>query len=141
ERLDVSGEAQVAHAAHAAWVAELGDAADVGARGPEQPRHVGQVGAQRANIDGALAWEGAADPGLALTIATRLGWVWMQAGDHGAAERMAAALAAAGTEAPADLRLRGSLLLGWFHAAAGDAALGRRTVEAAFEQHAFDGDH
>ncbi len=140
DRLDESGEAPTALGAHAAWVAGGAAAAAAGARGPDQPRHVALARTERANIDAALEWAGTNDPVLALTIATQLGWVWMLAGDHVGAERMRAALTAAGSVAPDQLRLTGSLLLGWLDAAGGDVELGHATVVDAIEQFDFAGD-
>jgi len=140
DRLDESGEAPIAFAAHAAWVSGAAAAAAEGARGPDQPRHVASARIERANIDAALEWACTDDPVLALTIATQLGWVWVLAGDHAGAERMRAALTAAGSVAPASLRLAGSLLLGWLSAAAGDVELGHTTVLEAIEQFDFAGD-
>ncbi len=140
DRLDESGEAPTAFGAHAGWVAAASDAAAVGARGPDQPHHVRWASTERANVDAALAWAGSADPVLALTIATQLGWVWMLVGDHAAAERMRVALTAAEPVATGDLRLSGCLLLGWLYAAGGDVELGRAIVVDAIEQFDFAGD-
>jgi predicted ATPase/DNA-binding SARP family transcriptional activator len=140
DRLGDSGEASVACGAHAAWVAGGAAAATEGARGPDQLRHVAWARSERANIDAALEWAGTNDPVLALTIATQLGWVWMLAGDHVAAERMQAALLAAEPVSSDQLRLLGSLLLGWFHAAGGDVERGHSTVVDAIEQFDFTGD-
>jgi predicted ATPase/DNA-binding SARP family transcriptional activator len=140
DRLDESGEAPTARGAHAAWVADGAATAAEDARGPDQPRAVAWVRAERANIDAALDWAGADDPVLALTIATQLGWVWMLAGDHVGAERMRAALTAAESVATDQLRLSGSLLLGWLCAAAGDVELGHSAVVDAIEQFDFVGD-
>jgi predicted ATPase/DNA-binding SARP family transcriptional activator len=140
DRLDESGDAQVAFGAHAAWVAGGASAAAEGARGPDQLRHVAWARSERANIDAALEWAGTHDPLLALTIANQLGWVWMLAGDHVAAERMRAALHAAESVASDQMRLSGSLLLGWLHAAGGDVELGHSTVVDAIAQFDFTGD-
>jgi predicted ATPase/DNA-binding SARP family transcriptional activator len=140
DRLDESGDAPVAFGAHAAWVANGAAAAEAGARGPDQARHVAFARGERANIDAALDWAGTHDPLLALTMATQLGWVWMLAGDHAGAERLRAALAAAGPVAPDRLRLSGALLLGWLHAAGGDVELGHSTVVDAIDRFDFAGD-
>lgn len=140
DRLGQSGDVSVAFGAHAAWVAEGAAAAAEGARGPDQPGHVAWVRTERANIDAALEWAGSHDPLLALTLATQLGWVWMLAGDHAGAERMRAALAAAGSDAPETLRLAGSLLLGWLQASGGDVELGHAAVTEAIDRFDFAGD-
>jgi predicted ATPase/DNA-binding SARP family transcriptional activator len=140
DRLERSGDVSVAFAAHAEWVAGGATAAADGARGPGQRRHVAWARTERANIDAALEWACSNDPLLALTIATQLGWVWMLAGDHAGAERMRAALTAAGSVAPEKLRLEGSLLLGWLHASGGDVELGHATVVEAIDQFDFAGD-
>jgi predicted ATPase/DNA-binding SARP family transcriptional activator len=134
DRLDQSGEARVALGAHAAWVAAAAEEADPGAQGNEQHRHVAFARIERANIDAALEWTSTHDPILGLTIAVHLGWVWVVVGDALGAQRLLAALTAAGNAAPPELRAAGSMLLGWLHAAAGDLVLGHAAVTFAIEQ-------
>jgi len=140
DRLHESGEAPVALRAQATWVADAAAAAAERARGPEQPHHIAFASTERANIDAALDWARTSDPLLALTIATRFGWVWMLAGDPLATERMRAALTAADAVAPDELRRAGSLLLGWLCASGGDVELGHSTVVDAIEHVGTVGD-
>lgn len=140
DRLDEGGDASVALGAHAEWVAAGAAAAADGARGRGQPEHVSWTRTERANVDAALEWAGSHDPLLALTIATRLGWVWMLAGDHTGAERMRAALTAAGSDAPDQLQLSGELLLGWLQSSGGDVEFGHATVVEAIERFDFADD-
>jgi predicted ATPase/DNA-binding SARP family transcriptional activator/predicted negative regulator of RcsB-dependent stress response len=133
DRLDDSGEAPAVLRAHAEWVAGAAAAAEHGSLGPEQPGHVAFVRTERANIDAALEWTRANDPVLGLTIAVRLGWLWVVAGDALGAARLRAALAAAG-DAPDELRVAGWLLLGWLDAAAGNVDLAHVAVTTAVDE-------
>ena len=87
--------------AHAAWYAAAAAASTAGVRSARQAEHLAFARAERANIDAALAWSAAHDPLRALAIANGFGWAWIVLGDSRGAQRLLAALDAAGDAAPA----------------------------------------
>jgi predicted ATPase/DNA-binding SARP family transcriptional activator len=121
ERLVEAGLEDAAAAAHAAWFAGVGDRCVAVIRGPGQPGCLAVVRAERANIDGALAWAATRDPLLGLRLAIGFGWTWVVLGDGVAgAARVRDAVTAAGRLAPAGAEAEALLLAGWLEASAGD---------------------
>ena len=88
---------------------------------------------ERANIDAALAWSGAHEPLRALEIVNGFGWAWIVLGDSRGAQRILAALAAAGDAAPARERAVALLLASWIEASTGHLELARRHITGARE--------
>ena len=117
ERLHEAGVAGVAFAAHAEWYAGAADRAAAELRGPGQARHLRFARAERANIDAALNRVGTENPQVALRIANGFGWAWVVAGDSAVgAERVRAALAAAGVFAPSADRALAWSITAWLEA-------------------------
>ena len=85
--------------AHAAWFAAAAGASTEGVRSARQAEHLSFARAERANIDAALAWSAAHDPLRALAIVNGFGWAWIVLGDSRGAQRILAALDAAGDAA------------------------------------------
>ena len=102
-----------------------------GVRSADQAEHLAFARTERANIDAALAWAAAHDPLLALAIVNGFGWAWIVLGDSRGAQRILAALAAAGDAAPARDRAGALLLAGWIEASTGQLELAREHVDAA----------
>ena len=100
-------------------------------RSARQAEHLAFARAERANIDAALAWSAAHDPLLALAIVNGFGWAWIVLGDSRGAQRILAALDAAGDAAPARDRASALLLAGWLEASTGQLELAREHVVAA----------
>ena len=122
---------QPALAAHAAWFAAAAATSTAGVRSAGQAEHLAFARTERANIDAALAWAAAHDPLLALAIVNGFGWAWIVLGDSRGAQRILAALAAAGDAAPARDRAGALLLAGWIEASTGQLELAREHVDAA----------
>ena len=102
-----------------------------GVRSAGQAEHLAFARAERANIDAALAWSAGHDPQRALAIANGFGWAWIVLGDSRGAQRILAALDAAGDAAPARDRAAALLLAGWIEASTGHLEPARRHVAAA----------
>ena len=100
-------------------------------RSAGQAEHLAFARTERANIDAALAWAAAHDPLLALAIVNGFGWAWIVLGDSRGAQRILAALDAAGDAAPARDRAGALLLAGWIEASTGQLELAREHVAAA----------
>ncbi len=83
-----------------------------GVRSSRQAEHLAFARAERANIDAALAWSATHDPLLALGIVNGFGWAWVVLGDSRGAQRILAALDAAGDAAPVRDRASALLLAG-----------------------------
>ncbi len=131
ERLQESGQADVAAGAHAAWYAETAAWCDEHVRGNRQPQCLAIARAERANVDVALAWCAANDPSLGVQIANDFGWTWVVLGDGTAgAARVRNALS---PEAAARDRATGLLLAGWLEASAGDVVLAQADLDGASE--------
>ncbi|CUR59882.1 Transcriptional activator domain [metagenome] len=129
ERLAESGEGEVAAAAHASWYAETAAWCEQHVRTSRQPDCLTIARAERANVDGALAWCATHDPALGVRIANGFGWTWVVLGDGTAgAARLRQSLTAA-----TDPRERATALLlaGWLEASAGDVALAQSDLETA----------
>ena len=90
-----------------------------GVRSSRQAEHLAFARAERANIDAALAWSAAHDPLLALDIVNGFGWAWVVLGDSRGAQRILAALDAAGDAAPVRDRASALLLAAWIEASTG----------------------
>jgi predicted ATPase/DNA-binding SARP family transcriptional activator len=117
--------------AHAAWYAAAAASSTVGVRSARQAEHLAFARAERTNIDAALQWSGAHDPRRALAIANGFGWAWIVLGDSRGAQRLLAALDAAGDAAPAGERAVALLLAAWVEASTGHLEPARRHVAAA----------
>ena len=82
--------------AHAAWFAAAAASSTAGVRSARQAEHLAFARAERANIDAALAWCATHAPLRALAIVNGFGWAWIVLGDSRGAQRILAALDAAG---------------------------------------------
>jgi predicted ATPase/DNA-binding SARP family transcriptional activator len=124
---------QPALAAHAAWFAGAAASSTQGVRSSRQAEHLAFARAERANIDAALAWSTTHDPLLALSIVNGFGWAWIVLGDSRGAQRILAALDAAGDAAAIRDRARALLLAAWLEASTGHLELAREHIAAAGE--------
>ncbi|HYH90071.1 MAG TPA: BTAD domain-containing putative transcriptional regulator [Solirubrobacteraceae bacterium] len=134
--LDAMTEARLtqrALAAHAAWFAEAAGSSTRGVRSGHQAEHLSFARAERANLDAALAWSATHDPLLALGIVNGFGWAWIVLGDSRGAQRILAALDAAGDAAPIPDRAGALLLAAWIEASTGRLELAREHIAAATE--------
>ena len=131
EALDEAGLTERALTAHAAWYAGQAAASTAGVRSARQAEYLAVARAERANVDAALQWCAGHDPGRALDLATGFGWAWIVLGDARGAQRLLAALDAAGEEAPARDRATALLLAAWIEASAGHLEPARRHIAAA----------
>jgi tetratricopeptide (TPR) repeat protein len=130
--LEAMGEhAERGFDAHAAWYSAAAASSTAGVRGARQASFLASARAERANVDAALAWCAARDPLRALAIARGFGWAWIVLGDHRGAQRLLAALDAAGEAAPAGARAEALLLAAWIEASSGDLEPARRHVAEA----------
>ena len=119
------------HDAHAAWFAAAAAGSTAGVRSARQAEHLAFARAERANIDAALAWSAEHAPQRALDIVDGFGWAWIVLGDSRGAQRILAALDAAGDAAPARDRAGALLLAAWIEASTGRLEPARRHVAAA----------
>ena len=126
-----AGLAEGAFAAHAAWFADVAGSSTRGVRSSRQAEHLDVARAERANIDAALGWSIVHDPPVALSLANGFGWAWVVLGDGRGAQRVLAALDAAGGAAPARHRANALLLAGWIEASIGRLELARNHIAAA----------
>jgi len=131
EAMAEAGLTEQAFAAHATWFADAADASTAGVRSARQAEHLAVARAERANLDAALAWSAAHDPGLALRIVGGFGWAWIVLGDSRGAQRVLTALDAAGEAAPARDRAGALLLAAWIEASTGRLEHAREHVGAA----------
>ena len=131
DALAEAGLTERALAAHAAWLAEAARSSTQGVRSARQAEHLAFARAERANLDAALAWSAAHDPLLALAIVNGFGWAWIVLGDSRGAQRILAALDAAGDAAPARDRASALLLAAWIEASTGRLELAREHIAAA----------
>ena len=128
-----AGLSERAFAAHAAWFAAAAGSSTQGVRSSRQAEHLAFVRAERANIDAALTWSIVNDPPVAFSLVNGFGWAWIVLGDSRGAQRILAALDAAGdTAAPGD-RANALLLAGWVEASIGRLELARDHIAAATE--------
>jgi predicted ATPase len=119
--------------AHAAWYEGQAASSTAGVRSARQAEYLALARSERANIDAALGWCAANDPGRGLAIASGFGWAWIVLGDWRGAQRLLTALTAVGERAPAHDRATALLLAAWIEASSGHLAPARRHVEAARE--------
>jgi predicted ATPase/DNA-binding SARP family transcriptional activator len=133
EAMTDAGLTERALAAHAAWFADAAGSSTRGVRSSRQAEHLSFARAERANLDAALAWSATHDPLLALAIVNGFGWAWIVLGDSRGAQRILAALDAAGDAAPARDRAGALLLAAWIEASTGHLELAREHVAAAAE--------
>ncbi len=131
EAMSDAGLTARARAAHAAWLAEAAASSTAGVRGAGQAEHLAFARAERANIDAALAWCAVQDPLLALRVVNGFGWAWIVLGDSRGAQRLLAALDAAGDGAPGHDRAAALLLASWIEASTGRLELAREHIAAA----------
>jgi hypothetical protein len=88
-------------------------------RSNRQAEHLAFARAERANLDAALAWSTVHQPSLALRIVNGFGWAWVVLGDSRGAQRILAAVEAAGQTAPTAERANALLLAAWIEASIG----------------------
>ena len=117
--------------AHAAWFAEAARASTAGVRSARQAEHLAFARAERANVDAALAWTAAHDPLLGLEIVNGFGWAWIVLGDSRGAQRILAAVGAAGDAAPIPDRAGALLLAAWIEASTGHLERARAHIATA----------
>jgi predicted ATPase/DNA-binding SARP family transcriptional activator len=126
-----SGLDRPARAAHAGWLADAASTSTAGVRSARQAEHLAFARSERANIDAALMWTSTEDPMLGLRIANGFGWGWIVLGDGRGAQRILAALDAAGDQAPPSMRADALLLAAWIEASGGDLSPARRHLAEA----------
>ncbi|MEY2533683.1 MAG: hypothetical protein QOF29_1593 [bacterium] len=119
--------------AHAAWFAAVAGSSTQGVRSARQAEHLSFARTERANIDAALVWSAAHDAPRALDIVNGFGWAWIVLGDSRAAQRILAALDAAGDTAPVRERAGALLLAAWIEASTGRLEPARRHAAVATE--------
>lgn len=123
----------VARAAHAAWFAAAAESSTQGVRSRAQAEHLAFARAERANLDAALAWSTINDPLLALRTVIGFGWAWVVLGDSRGAQRILAALEAAGEAAASRDRADALLLAAWIEASTGRLDQARDHIAGATE--------
>jgi predicted ATPase/DNA-binding SARP family transcriptional activator len=133
DAMNGSGLTERAMAAHAAWFADAAGSSTQGVRSSRQAEHLAFARAERANIDAALVWSATHDPRLALGIVNGFGWAWIVLGDSRGAQRITAALDAAGEAAPIRDRAGALLLAAWIDASTGRLVVAREHIAAAAE--------
>ena len=131
EAMTEAGLTERALAAHAAWFADAAGSSTQGVRGGHQAEHLAFARAERANIDAALAWSATRDPLLALRMVNGFGWAWIVLGDSRGAQRILAALDAAGGAAPVADRAGALLLAAWLEASTDQLEPAREHIAAA----------
>lgn len=131
EAMDDAGCSREALEAHARWFARAAQGSTAGVRGSDQATHLAFARAERANIDSALGWCTASDPLLGLQIVTGFGWAWVVLGDSRGAQRILAALAAAGDLAPPSDRADALLLAAWIEASTDRLTFAQSHIAAA----------
>ena len=122
-----------AFTAHAAWFADAARSSTAGVRSDRQGEYLSFARSERANIDAALAWSAAHEPLRALDIVNGFGWAWVVLGDSRGAQRILAALDAAGDPASEQDRAGALLLAAWIEASTGRLELARDHIAAATE--------
>ena len=133
EAMTDAGLSERAFAAHAAWFADAAGSSTQGVRSSHQAEHLAFARAERANIDAALTWSIVHDPLVAFSLVNGFGWAWVVLGDSRGAQRILAALDAAGDTAPVGDRANALLLAGWIEASIGRLELARNHIAAATE--------
>jgi predicted ATPase/DNA-binding SARP family transcriptional activator len=140
DALAESGLTGRALAAHAAWFAGAASGSTDGVRSSRQAEHLAFVRSERANIDAALAWSAGHDPLLGLGIVNGFGWAWIVLGDSRGAQRILAAVDAAGAAAPVRQRAGALLLAAWIEASTGHLDPAHDHIAAATELAEASGD-
>jgi predicted ATPase/DNA-binding SARP family transcriptional activator len=133
EAMTDAGMSEAALAAHAAWFGNAAGSSTRGVRSGHQAEHLAFARAERANIDAALVWSLTRDPLLALHIVNGFGWAWVVLGDSRGAQRILAALDAAGDVAESRDRASALLLASWIEASTGNLEPARNHIAAATE--------
>jgi len=128
-----AGMCEQARAAHCAWFAEAADASTQGVRSSRQAEYLDFARVERANLDAALAWSTVHHPLLALRLVNGFGWAWLVLGDSRGAQRILAALEAAGDAAPTRDRADSLLLAAWSEASIGRLDRAREHIAVATE--------
>jgi predicted ATPase len=126
-----AGLSERAFAAHAAWFGAAAGSSTQGVRSSRQAEHLAFARAERANIDTALSWSIVNDPPVAFSLVNGFGWAWVVLGDSRGAQRILAALDAAGDTVPAQDRANALLLAGWIEASIGRLDFARSHIAAA----------
>ena len=126
-----AGMTEPAQRAHAEWFAAAADASTPVVRSSRQAEHLAFSRSERANIDAALEWTATHDPQLGIRIVTGFGWSWVVLGDHRGAQRIVAALDAAGDTSSAEDRATALLLAAWLEASSGHIDVARGHISAA----------
>jgi predicted ATPase len=116
EAMTEAGASERAFAAHAAWFADAAASSTQGVRSSDQAEHLAFARTERTNIDAALTWSIENDPLQALAIVNGFGWAWVVLGDSRGAQRIHAALDAAGDAAKSRDRANALLLAAWIEA-------------------------
>ena len=132
--LEVMADAKLSEralGAHAAWFAHAARSSTSGVRSSRQAEHLAFARAERANIDAAVAWSIVHDPLLALSLVNGFGWAWVVLGDSRGAQRILAALDAAGDLAEVRERANAFLLAAWIEASTGRLELARDHIASA----------
>lgn len=128
-RLVEAGHSDAAALAHARWYADRADWCDAHVRGPEQGACLAFARAERADVDGALAWASEHAQELGARIALGLAWTWVVLGDGtSGATRVRDAV---GPEAPEVDRARAGLLASWLETSTGDLVRAQLDLDAA----------
>jgi predicted ATPase/DNA-binding SARP family transcriptional activator len=133
EAMSEAGMTERARAAHASWFAAAAESSTQGVRSGAQAEHLAFARAERANLDAALAWSTVNDPLLALGTVIGFGWAWVVLGDSRGAQRIMAALEAAGEAAAPRDRADALLLAAWIEASTGRLDQARDHIAAATE--------
>ena len=133
EAMSEAGMTERARAAHAAWFAAAAESSTQGVRSGAQAEHLAFARAERANLDAALAWSTINEPLLALRTVIGFGWAWVVLGDSRGAQRIMAALEAAGDSAAPRDRADALLLAAWIEASTGRLDQARDHIAAATE--------
>jgi hypothetical protein len=126
-----AGQSSKALDAHATWFANAAASSTEGVRSAVQAEHLAFARVERANIDAALAWSTAHDPQQALRMVNGFGWAWVVLGDSRGAQRILAALVAAGNAAPVHDRAVALLLAAWIEASTDRLELAHEHIAAA----------
>ena len=130
EAMADAGLSDQASAAHAAWFAAAARTSTDGVRSGAQGEYLAFARTERANIDTALAWTIDHDPLGALDLVNGFGWAWIVLGDSRGAQRILAALDAAGDAAPDADRANALLLAAWIEASSERLDLAQEHIAA-----------
>ena len=131
EAMTDAGLAERAEAAQAAWFVEQARSSTEGVRSSRQAEFLSFARTERANIDTALAWSAAHEPQLALRLVNGFGWAWVVLGDSRGAQRILAALDAAGDAGEVSDRASALLVASWIEASTGRLELARNHIATA----------